>query len=284
MRKFWFTLLIALMVATTVVSAVGCGKSKGAAPNSAKGILDKSLKAVLNAKSLKVNGSIDLKTPEAEEKESKETITGEFNIISTSEIEGHLVAQDQKGQKSEAYLKGGYAYTYSPTSGWEKQKTSGVQDLTTGLIDPENLATMIKYAENPKKLPDEGNNQVVSFDVGNKFYKEMLSGLEAESSAPTTAEQSSAQQYGDLLKSMVGDIASSVVMKVDKTTSYPSEVTVKVSAKGIPIMGDISLDSKMAFTDYDVPVTITVPPEAASAKEVEPGTTTGIPGIPGLGI
>ena len=284
MKKFWFTLLIALMVATTVVSAVGCGKSKGAAPNSAKGILDKSLKAVLNAKSLKVNGSIDLKTPEAEEKESKETITGEFNIISTSEIEGHLVAQDQKGQKSEAYLKGGYGYTYSPASGWEKQKTSGVQDLTTGLIDPENLATMIKYAENPKKLPDEGNNQVVSFDVGKKFYDELLSGLNEESSAPNTAEQSMAQQYGDLLKGLVGDIAASVVMKVDKTTSYPSEVTVKVSAKGIPVMGDVSLDSKMAFTDYNVPVTVTLPPEAASAKEVEPGLPTGIPGLPGLGL
>ena len=284
MRKFSFALLVALIVAATVASAVGCGKSKKASPNSAKGILEKSQKAVLNAKSVKISGSTELKTPEAEEKVSADTFTGEFNIISTSDIEGHVVAQDQKGQQSQAYLVGGYAYSYTPNSGWEKQKTSGVQDLTTGLITPENLATMIKYAENLKKLPDEGNNQVVSFDVGNKFYDEMLSGLEEESSAPTTAEQSLAQQYGDLLKGVVGDIKVSVVMKVDKTSSCPSEVTVKASAKDIPMMGDISLDSKMAFTDYDVPVTITLPPEAASAKEVEPGLPSGIPGLPGLGL
>jgi Family of unknown function (DUF6612) len=284
MRKLSFALLVALLAAALILSAVGCGKSKDKSANSAKAILLKSQKALLEATSVKVNGSVTLKTPEAEEKVEKETFTGEFNIISTTDVEGHMVAQDQQGKQSEAYIKEGYAYSYSPNSGWEKQKVQGVKDLTTGVIDPGNLATMIKYAENLKKLPDEGDNYVVSFDVGNKFYEEILKAVGEESSAPTTAEQSTAQEVSDLLKGVIGDVNVSMVMKINKTTSYPSEATVKATAKDIPMMGDVSLGSKMVFSDYNVPVTITVPPEALNAREVESGLPSGIPGLPGLGF
>jgi hypothetical protein len=283
MRKSSVAVLAALVIVAVVLSAVGCG-SKKASPNSAKGILEKSQQALLKAKSVKVSGTNVLITPEAEEKESKDTFTGEFNIISTTDVEGHVVAQDDKGEQSEAYTQGGYAYTYTQSSGWEKQKTTGATDLASGLIDLNNLSSMIKYAENLKKLPVEGNNYVISFDVGNKFYQEMLSGVEAASSAPTTAEQSLAQQYAELLKGVIGDIKVSLVMKIDKTSYLPAEATAKASAKDIPLMGDVRLDSKMAFTDYSVPVTITLPPEAANAKEVETGVPTGIPGFSGLGL
>jgi hypothetical protein len=112
----------------------------------------------------------------------------------------------------------------------------------------------------------------------------MLTGIDEATSAPATAEQSMAQQYSELAKSVIGDIEVSVVMKIDKTTSYPSEMTARVSAKDIPIMGDVTLNSQLNFTDYNVPVTVTLPPEAASAKEVETGLPSGIPGLPGLGI
>jgi len=282
MRKSSIALLVALMVAAVVLSAAGCGKKESA--NSAKGILENSQKALLNARSTKVNGSIVVKTPGAEEKQSKDTFTGEFNNIGGGDVEGHVVGQDQDGQQSEGYLKDGYAYTYKPTTGWQKQKMEGVTGSTAAMINPESVSAMIKYAENLQKLPDQSKNHVISFDVGKKFYQEVLSGLEEASSAPTTAEQSMAQQYGDLIKSMVGDIQVSVVMKIDKANYYPSEVTVKASAKDIPMMGDVSMESSMTFSDYDVPVTVTLPPEAASAKEMESGLSGGIPGLPGLGL
>jgi hypothetical protein len=282
MRKSSIALLVALLVAAVVLSAVGCGSKKSS--SSAEGILEKSQKALLNAKSAKVNGSITVKTPGAEEKQSKDTFTGEFNNLGGGDVEGHIVSQDQDGRQSEAYLQGGYIYTYKPTTGWQKQKMEGATGSTASMLDPENLSAMIKYAENLEKLTGQGKNYVISFDVGDKFYQKMLSGLEKASSAPGTAEQSMAQQYSDLIKSMVGDIHVSVVMKIDKTTFYPSELTVKASAKDIPMMGDVSMASDMTFSDYDVPVTVSLPPEAANAKEVESRLSGGIPGMPGLGF
>jgi Family of unknown function (DUF6612) len=283
MKKLLFAVLVALMVASLAVA--GCGKKDSGSPTSANGILTRSQKAVQGVKSFKVSGSVDLKTPGAEEKESKDTFTGEFNVISSSDVEGHLVAQNEKGQESQAYIQGDYVYTYSASSGWEKQKVQNVKDLGVGMITPGNLTALTKYAQNVKKLPDEGNNFVISFDVGSKFFENTLNAVDQQaSSAPSSSEQSMAQGLSDLYKSVAAGIKMNVVMKVDKTTYLPSEVTVTASAKGIPVMGDISMESKVAFSDYNQPVTVTLPPEAASAKEKPPGLPSGVPSLPGLGL
>lgn len=283
MKKLLLGAVVALMVASLVIA--GCGKKDSGSPNSASGILTRSEKASQGAKSFKVSGSANVQTPGSEVKETKTTFTGEFNVISSSDVEGHLVAHDEKGQESQAYIQGDYVYTYSASSGWEKQKIQSVKDLSVGMITPGNLTALTKYAQNVKKLPDEGNNYVISYDVGSKFFENALSEVDQQaSSAPSSAEQSVAQGMGDLFKSVAAGIKMSVVMKVDKTSYYPTEVTVTASAKGIPVLGDISLDSKVAFSDYNQPVTVTLPAEAASAKEKSGGLPSGIPSLPGFGL
>lgn len=283
MKKLLLGALVALMVASLVIA--GCGKKDSGSPTSASGILTRSEKVSQGAKSFKVSGSAVVQTPGSEEKETKSTFTGEFNVISTSNVEARLVAHDGKGQESQAYIQGDYVYTYSASSGWEKQKIQSVKDLSAGMVTPGNLSALTKYAQNVKKLPDKGNNYVISFDVGSKFFENALSEVGQEaSSAPSSAEQSTAKEVGDLFKGVAAGIKMSVVMKVDKTSYYPTEVTVTASAKGIPVLGDVSLDSTVAFSDYNQPVTVTLPAEAASAKEKTTGLPSGIPSVPGLGL
>jgi hypothetical protein len=40
----------------------------------------------------------------------------------------------------------------------------------------------------------------------------------------------------------------------------------------------------MAFSDYNKPVTVTLPPEAANAPTLQNSAATGLPSFPGLGL
>ena len=281
MKKLMLAVVAALVVALLVVA--GCGK-KSNAPTSAQGILEKSQQASKEIKSLKASGSADVLTPDSEVKESKVAFDMEGNIISETEVQAKIVATDEKGEKTEAYIMDGYAYSYNPDTGWVKQKVDSSQQLTSGFMTPSQLTDLSKYAENLKKLPDEGNNFVISYDVSSKFFEKTLEGTATGSSAPATEEEKAAQDMVELAKQMLAGLKMTVVMKIDKTTYYPSETKVTMTLKDAPLLGDMSVDMKIAFTDYNQPVTVSLPPEAQNAQEVPSGTAGGIPSIPGLGI
>jgi outer membrane murein-binding lipoprotein Lpp len=281
MKKLVLVVVAVVLVAAVVVA--GCGK-KSDAPTSAQGILDKSQQASQDVKSLKANGSADVLTPDSEVKESKTTFQMEGNIISETDVEAKIVATDQSGEKTEAYVMDGYAYSYSPTTGWVKQKVDSAAELGGGMMTPGQLTNLSKYAENLEKLPDEGNNYVISFDVGSKFFEEALEGADfTSSSSPSSEEEQNAQAMVELAKQMLAGLKMNIVMKIDKTTYLPSETAVKMSLKDAPMLGDMTVDMTMNFSDYDQPVTVSLPPEAQNAQEM-PSTAGGIPSIPGLGI
>ncbi len=282
MKKLVLAIMVMLLIAAVV--AAGCGKKEASAPKGAQAVLDKSQKASQEVKSLKASGSAAILTPQSEVKESKMTFEMEGNIISESEVEAKITASEDKGKKTEAYIVGGYAYSFDTTTGWVKQKVDSAQELGTGMLTPGQLTSLGKYAENLKELPEEGNNYVLSFDVGSKFFEKSLTGAEQPGSQPAGEDQQSTQDMLKLAREMLKGLKMSVVMKIDKTTYYPNETTIKMSLKEMPIIGDMSVDMKMAFTDYNKPVSVTLPAEAQNAKELPAGMPGGLPGIPGLGL
>ncbi len=281
MKKLVLAVVAAMLIAVVVLA--GCG-NKSAAPTSAQGILDRSQEASQDVESLKASGSADVLTPDSEVKESRMTFDMEGNIISETEVEAKIVATDDKGEKTEAYVMDGYAYSYSATTGWVKQKVDSAAELGSGMMTPGQLADMSKYAENLEKLPDEGNNYVISFDVGSKFIEEALEGATATSSAPESEEAQNAQDMIELAKQMLAGLEMNIVMKIDKTTYLPSATSVKMSLKDAPLLGDMSVDMAMTFSGYNEPVTVSLPPEAQNAQEIPSAAAGGIPSIPGLGI
>jgi hypothetical protein len=165
-----------------------------------------------------------------------------------------------------------------------KQKVDSAQELGGGILTPGQITGLGKYAENLKELPEEGNNYVLSFDVGSEFFEKTLAGAEQPGSQPASEDQQSAQDMVKLAREMLKGLEMSVVMKIDKSTYYPSETTIKMSLKEIPIIGDMSVDMKMAFSNYNEPVTVALPAEAQNAKEIQGGLPGGLPSIPGLGL
>jgi len=284
MKKLSLVVLVALFVAVLVVA--GCGKKEPKAPTGAKQILDKSQQVTKDIKSVKGSGSADVLMPQSEEKETKVTFNMESNVISKDDVEVYMVATEQAGEETQVYLVGGYMYSYSPKTGWEKQKVQGAEDLTSaGLLSPSTVSDLSKYAQNVKQLPDEGNNYVISFDVSSQFFEKALSSAQGQqSSAPTSEEQKALQQMTDLMKDMLKGLNMNMVLKIDKTTYYPADAVVTLGIKGAPVIGDMTANLKTAFTDYNKPVTITLPPEARNAPEKASGLPSGIPSLPGLGL
>jgi hypothetical protein len=281
MRKVLLVLVALLLVAVLVV--VGCGKKDET--ESAQEIVNKSQEASESIKSLKATGRIDFKTPEAEEKEEKLDYEAEVNIVSEDDVQARIVATDDKGEKNEAYLYEGYMYSYSPVAGWTKQKVENLEQLqSTGITSPSDLTELSKYAENLKKLPDEGNNYVISFNVGTKFFDEALGAAEGATSSEDATGSQEVDEMMQMVKEMVKGLKVKVVMKIDKKSFYTSEADIDASMKGVPIFGDISIAVDSAFSDYNAPVEIALPAEAQNAKEVTGGLPSGLPGLPGLGF
>ena len=279
MKKLGLAVIVALLIAAVVVA--GCGKKESKAPTGAQAVLSKSQQASKNIKSFKAGGTADLQTPQSEVKANKITYDSQTKVITTSDVETALKATDDKGKTTQVYIVGGYMYSFDTAQGWTKQKVENAEQLTgSNLFSPNQISEMGKYAKNLKQLPDEGNNYVISFDVGTKFFENALAGA-GQSSSPSNAQAS--KDAMDLIKGMLGGLSMNVVMKVDKTTYYPSSAKINVGLKGAPMIGDLTALTDMAFTGYNEPVTITLPPEAQSAKEVAP-SATGLPNIPGLGL
>ena len=88
------------------------------------------------------------------------------------------------------------------------------------------------------------------------------------------------------MKDMFKGLKMGVVYKIDRNTMLADSASVTMSMKNAPIIGDMSIDMTVTFTDYNVPVTITLPPEAQNAPEVQPNASgvPSIPSIPGLGL
>ncbi len=273
MKRIIIAFVAVLLVAAAV--AAGCGK-KSEAPSGAKAILDKSQSVADQIKSLKANGDAVVNTPQSEVKETKMTFEMEGNIISKTEVNARISATDQSGKKTDAYIVDGWAYSYSATTGWVKQKVEDAQEFA--LMTPNQINELSKYAEDAKQLPDEGNNYVISFNVGSKFFEQTLEGAEKSDSSPADP------QTLEMAKALFKSLNMSMVMKIDKTTYYPSETTVKMSADSVPILGKTDVALKMLFTGYNQPVDVTLPPEAQAARELPAGTSGGLPTIPGLGL
>lgn len=276
MKKFTIALL-ALFFVTSVV-LVGCGKKKES--TGAEAILKKSQAVADDIKSLRASGDAVINTPESEVQETKMTFEMEGNIISETEVNAKITAIDEDGKRTDAYIVDGWAYSYSPTTGWVKQKVEDAQDFGAGaLMTPNQISELSKYAEELKQLPDEGNNYVLSFKVGTRFFEQAFQGAEeaAGGSAPTD------QETLEMAKALLKGLNMTMTMKIDKTTHFPSETRVSMSAETVPILGKMDVSLTMRFTDYNKPVDVTLPAEAQAARELPPGAG-GLPSLPGLGL
>ncbi len=284
MKKFFICTLAGLLVIAVLASGCG-GKQKTSKPSGkAQDILARNQKKMQGVKSLKMTGKATVLTPQSETKEESVTYQGEMAMVGNDEVEMHLVTTESSGENSEVYVVGGYVYNFDPARGWTKQKvTAGSAEAN--LLTPAGISGLSKYAENMKLGASSGGKHVLTFDVGSKLFEQIFE--QAAGSDSSTAPSSKAEkQLVESMKDMFKGLKMGVVYKIDRNTMLADSASVTMSMKNAPIIGDMSIDMTVTFTDYNVPVTITLPPEAQNAPEVQPNASgvPSIPSIPGLGL
>ena len=266
MRKVLVALLLALMVTALIVA--GCGKSESdKSAEEAKDILAQSQAKMENVSSLKMAGSSSVEMTEAEQGEMDYDFEAVTLKTPDGQTEFQMIARGE-GEELQTFIVGDYVYTYDPNSGWVKRKITGEDGLSTVAPTPDQLAEMSSYAENLRLLPEEDGRYVVAFDVSSEFFDQYSEGLTDSSG---------------LLKDLFKDLKINIIYRIDKSTMYADNVDMEVSIKGVPLFGDITAFTSIAFSEFDQPVTIVLPPEAQNAPEEEllPGD---LPSIPGMGF
>lgn len=285
MKKVVVVLIVALAIGAVV--AAGCGSSKSGRTPTAGGKAQDILKAnqakMADVKSFKIDGTYTVTTPSAEVKTETATITGEVQMVGPNDVRAHVVATPSGGGKpSEIYVADGFQYQYDPNKGWSKSKVGSTSDLSSsGILTPSSIADLTKYAENMKLGPVKNGKYVLTFDIGAKFFDQVFkqAAQGAEGSTPTGTSAQSAQQLAEAMKELLSGLTMSMTYKIDKTSDLADSASIKVSLKG-SALGDATADINLNFSDYNAPVTITVPPEALNAPEQQ--TTGGIPSLPNL--
>lgn len=289
MKKVVVALIAALAIAA--VLATGCGSGKSTSTPTAGGKAQSILKAnqvkMQGVKSFKINGTYTVTTPSAEVKTESATFTGEVQMVSANDARAHVTATPSGGGKpSEIYVADGFQYTYDPNKGWSKSKVGSASDLTSsGIITPSSISELTKYAENMKLGPVQNGKYVLTFDIGSKFFDQVFkqAAQGSQSSAPTGTAAQSAQQLAQAMKELLSGLTMSMTYKIDQTSGLADGASIKVSLKG-SALGDATADISMTFSDYNAPVTITLPPEAQNApeKQTGPGGIPSLPNLPGL--
>ncbi|MHB8893644.1 MAG: DUF6612 family protein [Candidatus Geothermincolia bacterium] len=284
MRKVVLGLLAVLLIAAVV--AAGCGSSSTSKKPSgqAQQVLADNQKKMEGVKTVKMTGKATILTPQSETKEETVTYQAEMKMLSKSDVEMHMVATDSAGKKTEMYVVGGYLYTNDPVKGWTKEKVQP-NSQQSQILTPSGVADLTKYAQGMKMGPATAGKYVISFDIGSKLFEEMFN--QAMGTTPSTSPESQAeQQLAQSMKDLLKGLQMGVVYRVNKDTMLADSATITMAMKGTPIIGDMSVDMALTFTDYNVPVTITLPPEAQNAQEVQPNPSgiPNIPTIPGLGL
>jgi hypothetical protein len=279
-------IVIGMVLLLGALVAAGCGSSSSAnkPAGQAQQILKDNQAKMAGVKTVKMTGKATVQTPQSETKTDTVTYQAEMQVTSPSDVQMHMVATDSTGKKSEMYVVGGYLYSFDANKGWTKEKVNGAS-VQSNLLTPSGVAGLAKYAENVKLSTGTPTQYVVTFDVGSKLFEQMLS--QATSGTQSTAPASQAeQQLANSMKDMLKGIKMGVVYKINKSTGLADSAAVSMSLKGTPVVGDISVDSAVTFTEYNVPVNITLPPEAQNAPEVQPNPSgiPNIPSIPGLGL
>jgi len=286
MKKVVIVSLAVLMIGAII--AAGCGsKATKSASSPAQQVLEKSQAKMQDVQTVKITGKANVLTPQSEVKKESYDFDASMKIISKDDVEMQMVAKDSAGKTTAVYMLGGYVYTNDPTTGWTKQKAQSSGNATSSLLSPSGITELSKYATNMKLEPVRGGTYTVSFDVGSKYFQLLIdqatAGTDTGSTSPSGEDQKAAQQLAQTMKDMMAGIQMGVVYKIDKNSMLAQSSTINMSMKGAPIVGDMTADMTANFSDYNAPVTVTLPPEAQNAREVQPGPS-GIPSIPGLGL
>lgn len=286
MRKLATVSLAMLLVIALFLA--GCGGQKSSSSpsgqngsssgsNAAK-ILEESNQKMAGVKSVRATGAYKGNMLGSSAPGGSEAFDFAFDMsidVSDKKAPRGTMTMKGMGQDTMVYLENGFAYVNVPAQGWGKTPVAE-SGLTSA--SPAEIQKFSKGAENLRVVSESGDTYKIAFDVGPKFMQEQLKQARGTTEEMTPEVQS-------MINDMVKDMKMSAVFTIDKSDLFLTDATIQMSMN-VPTLGNMNIDMALAFSDYNKPITVSLPPEAASAPLVEnpEGATPGIPSFPGLGL
>lgn len=271
MKRITIASLAVLLVGALLIA--GCGAKTSSTSTSGQmtpqQVIHKSNQKMQGVKSFKATGNIDAKGGSESGAFDYEM---QMNVANPNDPQGVMLIKGG-GQDMKAYIAEGNEYMYVAGKGWYKQPM-GQGGVSSQPPTPAEMAKFSEDAENLKFLSDSGTSYQVSFDIGSKYFEKSIA-QSPEFKDPKVQK---------LMEGFTKSIKMSAVFKINKSTLYLEDVTLKMSTEDMPTVGKMSVDMSMAFSDYNVPVDVSLPPEARNAQEMptSQGGAPGLPEIPGL--
>lgn len=284
MRKLAICCVILLLAAALVVAGCGSKKEATSTPNdsgnlSAKKILEESSKKMQTVKSSKAAGAYKMSTSAASSATSGQNTDFTFEMemdLSDQQKPEMKMAMKGMGQDTLLYMTGGFVYMEVPDQGWVKSPVgdSGSMSQTS----PAEIAKFAEDAENLRIVSESGGSYKISFDIGQDMLKEQMGAQQNTSELGPEVQK--------MIDEMIKNMKMTAVFTINKSTMYIEDARINMAVKNFPMVGDMTLDMAMKFSDFDQPVSVSLPPEAANATETAeiPSSTTGVPGFPGFGL
>jgi len=178
------------------------------------------------------------------------------------------------GKEYDGYITMDGIYLDIPESGgWFKRPlvqgaSSAFVKLTT---DPSSVA---EIAEDPSIKRQSHNYWVISFKPSTKYMVELM-------------EQSAGEEINkegrELLETIIRNMNIYGEITITKENFLPQMLFLHIDAGKNKLLGDTSADSRSKFSSFNLSLSVELPPEAAAAKELPPGSST-FPGLPEIKI
>lgn len=266
MKRIMVIAVVGLLV--IAVLAVGCGGEEQS--TEAKQILEEASQKMSDLTSYKMTatGSYEIEGagPALEGFEDLNfEMTGSLDLENPNSPRIELIMSSM-GEDIDMYVQSDYVYIEIPDMGWIK---SPVSDSNMSLqLTPSDIEAFSENAQN-LKLNEREDAYELSFAISNEYLKERF-------------EQQGDVKMGNEFGAFIDNMNWSMVYEIDKETKYIEEATLNVAVSEMPL--ELSLLIDALFFDFDVPVDIELPAEAAAAQDYTGQEIPGIPGIPGFNI
>ena len=279
-------LLIAALFAGALLVA-GCGSTTAeksstgqtaSGEQSAKALLAATSKKMQSVKTARATGGYKMDTTAGGTQNMQFKYQMEMNVTNSNDPQMHMVTEGST--QTEMYVTGGYAYVNVPGTGWVKSP-SGSSESMSGTT-PAEITKFANNAENLRIISQDAVSYKIGFTVSRKYMEQALKQQQGDTSLGPDVEK--------LIQQTITGMKMSAIFTVNKRSLYTTAVALVVEMKNMPAqtsaaVGDIALNMTLGFSDFNQPVTITLPPEAANATLMpESSTSTGIPSLPGLGF
>ncbi|MBN2169227.1 MAG: hypothetical protein JW738_08280 [Actinobacteria bacterium] len=261
MKRIITGLLLVLVIIIASAAVSGC-KDKEKESKELQTIIENSNREMQQVKTFNLDFRSVLDAPVVSDEKEK------LDMVITADIENkdnpkYHISFAGMGTESEAYSIDEYAYAFVPDKGWLKSLTAEVRELMDVFqLSPSELDKLTVNAKNVELKEETNKSYMISFEVGPKFLKEAI------------LNQEIVDELGPEVKYMVEEMSKRTnihaVLTVDKKTMLVDEVDLEMNVENVELLGDINLDIKAEFSNYNEPVEIVLPEEAATAREAAP--------------